>query len=65
MQDSHKREPNGTPGSDATSKETLKDVEDSKKKTGTSGNESGESEVPSPDGAHDAGRDKPDDAGPM
>jgi hypothetical protein len=65
MQDSNKREPKGTaPDTDATSEETLEDVEESEKKTGTSGAESGESDVPSPDGAHDDSP-KPDDAGPM
>lgn len=66
MQDANKREPNGTtPDSDATSKQTLEDVEESEKSSGSkSGSDSGESDVPSPDGAHD-NSPKPDDAGPM
>jgi len=59
------------PKSDATSSETLSDVEQSEKVPSTGKSESGEdksSSVPSPDGAFDEGRSGQggiDDAGPM
>ena len=54
------------PGSDATSKETLSDLEEEGKVTDTSGGEgSDRSQTPSPDGAFDEGggsapRESPD-----
>ena len=56
------------PGSDATSSETLKDLEGREKEPETTnGGESGDSSVPSPDGAFDEGRGSGgiEDAGPM
>ena len=56
------------PGSDATSSDTLSDVEGKEKVTGTvSGEGSGQSEAPSPDGAFDEGgsRGPGEDPGPM
>ncbi len=59
------------PKSDATSSETLSDVEETEKVAGTGEDERDESEnssVPSPDGAFDEGRSGGggiEDAGPM
>ncbi|HEX8922311.1 MAG TPA: hypothetical protein VF766_12625 [Pyrinomonadaceae bacterium] len=58
------------PKSDATSSETLSDVEESEKAAGTDQDATDEtdgSSVPSPDGAFDEGRssDGLEDAGPM
>ena len=60
------------PKSDATSSETLSDVEEAEKVTETGGGETeagegGRSPVPSPDGAFDEARggDGLEDAGPM
>ena len=59
------------PKSDATSSETLSDVEETEKVSKTDESESGEGEsspVPSPDGAFDEGRGSGnglEDAGPM
>ena len=63
MQDSKKQRPQGgLVDSDATSKETLADLEQNGKST-TSEGKTGE--VPSPDGGADEVRDKTDEAGPM
>jgi len=48
---------------DATSKETLKDLEDNEKSSAKQGGEKN-SGVPSPDGGFDE-REETDDAGPM
>jgi hypothetical protein len=58
------------PKADATSSETLSDVEETEKVSETGGEETDKSEgssVPSPDGAFDEGRggDGLEDAGPM
>jgi hypothetical protein len=56
------------PKSDATSNETLSDLEETEKVSGTSGKEgSGQSSTPSPDGAFDEGgsRGPREDPGPM
>ena len=51
---------------DATSKETLDDVEDSEESSHSQAkDEPGKSDVPWPDGGHDKSRDQADDAGPM
>ena len=63
MQDSKKQRPeSGVVDSDATSKETLADLEQNEKSS-TSEEKAGE--VPSPDGGADEVRDKTDEAGPM
>ena len=66
MQDSRKQRPDkAVVDSDATSKETLEDLE--KKRQSSNSESEGtarESEVPSPDGALD-GPDENKDAGPM
>jgi hypothetical protein len=49
---------------EATSKETLKDLEDNEKSSADKQGERKESEVASPDGAFDE-RKETDDAGPM
>lgn len=50
---------------DATSKETLEDLEKNEKVSDSgAGHESDNSETPSPDGTNDERRE-PDDAGPM
>jgi hypothetical protein len=59
-----KKSENGEPDSNATSKETLKDLEESGK-VPDSKSERSVSETPSPDGALDETRDKTDDAGPI
>lgn len=67
MQDSKKRGPdNEVIDSDATSKETLADLEKNEEssKSESHGTDR-ESEVPSPDGALDEVSKKTDDAGPM
>jgi hypothetical protein len=66
MQDSTPRKPDGpAPDADATSRETLKDLQDEQKDSGSGSNDSDdESELPSPDGAEDE-RDEMKDAGPM
>lgn len=59
------------PGSDATSADTLSDVEEAEKASESNESESDESKpssLPSPDGAFDEGRDGAngiEDAGPM
>ena len=66
MQDSKKQRPHsGVVDSDATSKETLADVEENEQSS-NSGSErtARESEVPSPDGGDDEIPNKTDDAGP-
>ena len=74
MQESNEREPSrgnnsesdAATADEATSKDTLKDVEESEKSSdSTSGGDSGESDLPSPDGMGEELRDQPDDAGPM
>ena len=55
---------NGEAETDATSKETLEDIEDNEKSSSIKKNGGEESGVPSPDGAFDeSGESK--DAGPM
>ena len=49
---------------EATSTETLSDIEEKEKVSGAK-TESGASNTPSPDGAFDEGRASRDDAGPM
>jgi len=64
MQDSERQRPDtGVVDSDATSKETLKDLE----KNEQSGNSESarESDVPSPDGVYDEVPTKTDEVGPM
>lgn len=57
---------NQKPDSDATSKETLADLEKSEKSSDAkSERATGESQMPSPDGILDETRDKDNDAGPM
>jgi hypothetical protein len=52
--------------SDVTSKDTLKDIEESGKVPDSKSERGpGEFEMPSPDGVLDETRDKNDDAGPM
>jgi hypothetical protein len=64
MQDSNARKPDEPiSGSDATSKETLEDLEESEQDS-ESKDAPSESDVPSPDGVDDESR-KADDAGPM
>jgi hypothetical protein len=67
MQDSQKQRPDtGVVDSDATSKETLADLE--KNEQGSESESDGtarESEAPSPDGGDDEVPKKTDDAGPM
>jgi len=64
MQESNDRRPDSGKEADATSKETLRDVEENE--NSSAGTESGEAGagVASPDGAFDEGRET-DDAGPM
>lgn len=50
--------------SDATSKETLDDLEENEKSS-NSDDESSKSTLISPDGKEDETADQPDDAGPM
>ena len=66
MQDSKKQTPDtGLVDSDATSKETLEDLEQNEQSSNSeSAGTARESEVPSPDGALD-GRDEIKDAGPV
>ena len=67
MQDSQKQRPDtGVVDSDATSKETLADLEKNEKSSNSdSKGTARESEAPSPDGAVDELPNKSDDAGPM
>ena len=67
MQDSKKQRPdNGVVDSDATSKETLADLEKNEQSSNSeSEGTARESEVPSPDGSNDEPANKIDDAGPM
>ena len=67
MQDSKNQRPNeGVVDSDATSKETLADLEKNKQSSNSeSEGTARESEVPSPDGSDDEVPKKTDDAGPM
>jgi len=61
-----KKSENGEPDSNATSKETLKDLEESGKVPDSKSERGpGNYQTPSPDGALDETRDKRDDAGPM
>jgi hypothetical protein len=54
------------PDADATSSETLKDVEEKEKVSDTEHDDEGaRSETPSPDGAFDESRGGSDPAGPM
>jgi len=63
MQDSKKQRPeSGVVDSDATSKETLADLEQNEESSSSEGKTG---EVPSPDGGADEVRDKADEAGPM
>ena len=63
MQESNGRESSNEPkDSDATSKETVSDLEESEKDEGTGG--SADDPGPSPDGAFDEGNES-DAAGPM
>jgi hypothetical protein len=63
MQDSKKHRPDSEGGdSDATSKETLADLEKNEKSSNLEGTTG---EVPSPDGGAKEVRNKTDDAGPM
>ena len=60
----------GSRAEEATSSETLSDVEETEKVTNTTGSSSGASEsagagVPAPDGQFDADRTGRDEAGPM
>jgi hypothetical protein len=65
MQDPNKRKPDGTGvDSDATSKDTLKDLEDEQITDFDTRDESGNTNPPAPDGTPDESP-KPDDAGPM
>lgn len=65
MQDSNVRRPNEPASdSDATSKETLEDLESSEQDT-ESNDAPSESDVPSPDGVNDETPNKQDHAGPM
>jgi hypothetical protein len=52
------------PESDATSKETVADLEDNEKSSAAKQGSGNESDVPSPDGAFDES-DESKDAGPM
>jgi hypothetical protein len=54
----------GSRDSDATSSETLSDIED-KEKVSDANDDNEPSSTPSPDGAFDEGRGGSDDAGPM
>ena len=65
MQDSSVRKPDEQPAdADATSKETLEDLEDSEQDSEAKV-ERDNSPVPSPDGAQPENRKPADDAGPM
>jgi hypothetical protein len=65
MQDSNKQSSeSGVIDSDATSKETLADLEDEQSPDSESAGTGRESEAPSPDGA-DVTPNKTDDIGPM
>jgi hypothetical protein len=65
MQDSKKQSSDsGVVDSDATSKETLADLEDEQSPDSESEGTASESEAPSPDGA-DVSPNKTDDSGPM
>ena len=65
MQDSKKQRPDtGVVDSDATSKETLKDLEKNEQSS-NSESEGTVHEVPSPDGGADEVRNKTDEGGPM
>ena len=67
MQDSKKQTPDtGVVDSDATSKETLEDLEENEQRSDSQPkDESSNSPLISPDGIEDDTGDKPDDAGPM
>lgn len=67
MQDSKRVRPDeGVVDSDATSKETLADLEKNEKSANSdSGGTARESEVPSPDGGDDEAPNKTDEVGPM
>jgi len=67
MQDSKRQRPDqGVVDSDATSKETLADLEKNEKRSDSQPKpESSNSPLVSPDGTEDDTGDKTDDAGPM
>ena len=67
MQDSKKLRPDtGVVDSDATSKETLKDLEKNEQSSDSESEEApGELQVPSPDGAENEVPNNSEDAGPM
>ena len=67
MQDSKRQRPDeGVIGADATSKETLEDLEENEQSSDSQPkDESGKSPLISPDGTEDDTGDKTDDAGPM
>ena len=67
MQDSKKKGPDpGVVDSEATSKETLEDLEESEQSSDSQlKDESSKSPIISPDGTKDDTSDKTDDAGPM
>ena len=67
MQDSKTQRPDsGVVDTDATSKETLADLERNEKDSHSESEGTGrEAETPSPDGAMDETPNKTDDAGPM
>jgi hypothetical protein len=67
MQDAHARKPDGpAPDSDATSNETLADLERSEQDSESeSADATAEPQLPAPDGINDETPEKPDEAGPM
>jgi hypothetical protein len=66
MQESYDRNATSGRDADATSKETLEDLEQSEKVSDTnSAEESTDSIAPSPDGSGDESHERADDAGPM
>ena len=67
MQDSQKQRPDtGVVDSDATSKETLEDLEKNEQSSDSESEAvAREPEVPSPDGSDDERPNKTNDAGPM
>jgi len=66
MQDSKRQRPEGVVDSDATSKETLEDLEENEQSSDSQlKDESSKSPLISPDGTEDDTGDKTDDAGPM
>jgi hypothetical protein len=67
MRDSTRQRPDtGVVDSDATSKDTLADLEKNEQSSNSESEETArESEVPAPDGSNDEPPNKIDDAGPM